>query len=510
MNTGRPKRNASKVENYRQYHLSGELSDSLQGRVAAAVATLQSPTKGTLPAHPRFRSSSTPSFKLCGKQVQSNKLRVSTTDLDLVATRGVNAKSIVSSALGANKAGTHRSSNRCTQSTGTSVVNKGPTRDSVRGESGEDQAQAATGASHTSNGPQGETPVVNRDASTSIDGTTDPTGTNPGTLPTHKWDEAARMEELQAELQEQRRKTADLETQLKQAQLRAELEAQKRIQKEWEMAMDKVKEAEEKKEQEHQERLKNIEAGSATPGDSPLEWLRKLTEEANKDKPSEQLIQLQKLAEQQKKLAEQAKALSGEGKGDPQVQKLLEQICGTEEVETTPKKDNQAAWMDQLQAALSHKPSSNQVDLQKEVLRHFLVSASKSATPSGATTLKPELLKKLQGEQDDFSMADWLSMLNKQELGEFNYLDNEENKLGKLRSGMLDKATSNILHKEVWPQKNLMEDWADEEVDFKEISFEQLVAGEVRTIELCTEPSQILGRLRLLRRMAYAKLRGYE
>ena len=37
-----------------------------------------------------------------------------------------------------------------------------------------------------------------------------------------------------------------------------------------------------------------------------------------------------------------------------------------------------------------------------------------------------------------------------------------------------------------------------------------MVAGEVRTIELCTEPAQIIGRLRLLRRLAYAKLRGYD
>ena len=47
-------------------------------------------------------------------------------------------------------------------------------------------------------------------------------------------------------------------------------------------------------------------------------------------------------------------------------------------------------------------------------------------------------------------------------------------------------------------------------MEFKNIQFEHMVAGEVRTIEMCTEPAQILGRLRLLRRMAYAKLRGYE
>ena len=65
----------------------------------------------------------------------------------------------------------------------------------------------------------------------------------------------------------------------------------------------------------------------------------------------------------------------------------------------------------------------------------------------------------------------------------------------KIRSGMLDKSTTNILCKEVWPQKNLGEDWAEEEIEFKQLKFEHLVAGETRTIETCTEPAQILGRL---------------
>ena len=42
------------------------------------------------------------------------------------------------------------------------------------------------------------------------------------------------------------------------------------------------------------------------------------------------------------------------------------------------------------------------------------------------------------------------------------------------------------------------------------MTFEHLVAGEVRTIEMATQPTEILGRLKLLRRMAYIKLRGYE
>ena len=46
--------------------------------------------------------------------------------------------------------------------------------------------------------------------------------------------------------------------------------------------------------------------------------------------------------------------------------------------------------------------------------------------------------------------------------------------------------------------------------EFRQIKFEHMVTGETRTIETCTDPAQILGRLRLLRRIAYLKLRGYE
>ena len=75
---------------------------------------------------------------------------------------------------------------------------------------------------------------------------------------------------------------------------------------------------------------------------------------------------------------------------------------------------------------------------------------------------------------------------------------------------MLDKASTNIQQKQVWPQQNLGEDWADEEIEFKQLRFEHLVTGETRTIETCTDPAEILGWLRLLRRIAYLKLRGYE
>ena len=106
-------------------------------------------------------------------------------------------------------------------------------------------------------------------------------------------------------------------------------------------------------------------------------------------------------------------------------------------------------------------------------------------------------------------MAEWLTSLNRQEESGsdvnrlINRLEEETECKGECRhvkkSGMLDKSTMNIRHKEVWPQKNLGEDWAEEEIEFKQLRFEHLVAEETRTIEMCIDPAQILGRLHLLR-----------
>ena len=112
-------------------------------------------------------------------------------------------------------------------------------------------------------------------------------------------------------------------------------------------------------------------------------------------------------------------------------------------------------------------------------------------------------------------MNEWLAHFNKEEEGEsllFSKLGEVEGECrhGKMKSGMLEKSSMNIRQKQTWPQKNLGEDWAEEELDFKQLRFEHLVAGETRTIETCTEPAQILGHLKLLSRIAYLKLRGYE
>ena len=223
---------------------------------------------------------------------------------------------------------------------------------------------------------------------------------------------------------------------------------------------------------------------------------------------------LQDLRSQQEELARQIADIEGGRQAEPSpFNPIQDMLAGRH----TPKTD-QGLLLEQIRAALGPKDPS--IDHNKTLLRALIMNQNKTSGTGGTNTLKPELLSKLMGDRE-FSMVEWLASLNKQDEGEsevnrlFNRLDEDldcrsECKHSKMKSGMLDKVTTNIQHKEVWPQKNLGEDWADEEMEFKQLKFEHLVAGETRTIETCTDPTQILRRLRLLRHIAYLKLRGID
>ena len=215
---------------------------------------------------------------------------------------------------------------------------------------------------------------------------------------------------------------------------------------------------------------------------------------------------IQEIREQQAELSRRLEQIQGQK--DPQediLTSLKKSVTGG------PTHDNQEVLLQQLRTALSGRKEE---DPNKMLLKALITQQNKVPGEGGTNTLKPQILNKIT---DSKSMAEWLANLNKQEegeseLGRYTFTGEEEGqgKQGKARSGMLDRATTNIQQKQVWPQQNLGEDWADEDVEFKQMRFEHLVAGESRTIETCADPAEILGRLRLLRRTAYLKLRGYD
>ena len=209
---------------------------------------------------------------------------------------------------------------------------------------------------------------------------------------------------------------------------------------------------------------------------------------------------------------EEVKAKAEEEKRK-KIQELKEQLkdfTGEEVNIGEPKKPvtNQQLLLQQLKSALEPKQNT---DPQQDILRALTVESNKTTGTGGTTTLRSDILN----PDTPMAMQDWLAQLNQQEEGEFlvslKHHDGEgEHRGTKSKSGMLEKASCSIKQKQTWPQKNLGEDWANEELEFKQLRFEHMAAGETRTIETCTEPAQILGRLRLLRRIAYLKLRGFE
>ena len=77
------------------------------------------------------------------------------------------------------------------------------------------------------------------------------------------------------------------------------------------------------------------------------------------------------------------------------------------------------------------------------------------------------------------------------------------------KSGMLAKPTHNIKRPAIWPHFNLQLAYAATPVAFAQLSFEQMVAGEIKTIRDSQDKVEAEGRLKLLSKLALLKARNY-
>ena len=346
--------------------------------------------------------------------------------------------------------------------------------------------------------------------------------------------EDATTAQLQEILGKNREASSLMESQLEQLRIRNEIEAEALKAQQWEKAMICLKTAREKMAEAHEKQLAEIQKMSeesiADANSVASGWLKKHLEDLNKNPTSYTTSEdeKRKLEEERKQEEEKAKKVEQLEQQQAEIQKKLAELKGTPTPPSTGDRgptsnilsdllagaqptNSQELLMQQLRTALTGKKEE---DPNKALLKALVNAQNRTGDPSGVNTLKPELMGKLLSDNHT-SMEEWLAGLNRQEEGEFEISHTKceqegECKHGKVKSGMLDRATSSVAHKQIWPQKNLGEDWAEDEVDYKHIKFEHLVAGETRTIEMCTEPAQILGRLKLLRRIAYLKLRGFE
>lgn len=78
----------------------------------------------------------------------------------------------------------------------------------------------------------------------------------------------------------------------------------------------------------------------------------------------------------------------------------------------------------------------------------------------------------------------------------------------KVKSGMYDKIADEVILKLKWPHKRLSRVWVPERVQPNQMTFEQVVAGEIAIILRSENPEEVRCRLHILQKLAYWNMQG--
>ena len=302
--------------------------------------------------------------------------------------------------------------------------------------------------------------------------------------------------DLTSLVESQNENNLKLQGQVEEMKLRNQLEVGQMQQEQWELAIDQLKMAWQAAAKEHQKNMNTIremtKISTSTTSNQAVAWLA-----TQLDSTSMPTL-IQKPSPNEKTLNGSINNISETGTPPPtdtkqlllaelkaqqaELQKRIEEVTATN---TTPQDDlvsmlrqaiasnnpktEQELLMEQIRTTLGKKEEER--DPNKALLKALITAQNKATGPYSTSTLKPDILHKLTN--DEFSMAEWLASLNKQEEGESEIsklLAKHESEESDCRldckhakkSGMLDKSTANIQRKEVWPQKKLGEDWAED------------------------------------------------
>ena len=279
---------------------------------------------------------------------------------------------------------------------------------------------------------------------------------------------SSEIEKLQQQVAKQKEARRKAEEQLEEMKLRNEMENERLQTEEWELAMTQLKEAREMATKVHEERMNSMKEmmekakETCTSQTGAPEWLQKQLEAvlADKAKTAPDITE-----EEARKKEERAKRLEFLRQQQKEIENQIKTLTGDIE-ESRPQEppSQQTTFLQQLHSLLTSKPEEGP---QKDILRAMTSGPNRTTGAGGVNTLKPEVLSRITGEPT--GMHEWLAQLNRADEGEWTEsLFCKDTQAGsKLKSGMLEKATTNILVKQVWPQKNLGEDWAEEELEFK-------------------------------------------
>ena len=223
--------------------------------------------------------------------------------------------------------------------------------------------------------------------------------------------------------------------------IRNELEVEKLKQKQWEVAKGQLCKTREHAEQEHTRILAELEgrvqAANKEASAQVLDWFSSQLPSSNPVvfDPEEEVKQkqLEALIEQQ-----------------AQISNKIAKIEGTASTSKPETRNSQEVLLHQLRGALAGK----QEDDDRTLLKALLTSQNKAPGEGGTNTLKPSILNNITSQGGGNNMAEWLASLNKHKEGESEFtkllaMGESEVRAGKARSGILDRATTNIQQKQV-------------------------------------------------------------
>lgn len=73
----------------------------------------------------------------------------------------------------------------------------------------------------------------------------------------------------------------------------------------------------------------------------------------------------------------------------------------------------------------------------------------------------------------------------------------------KIKSGMYAKVADDVVRQLKWPHKKLATRWVPARLQMNQLTFEQVVAGELAIIQRATDPEEVRSRIHILQKIAY-------
>lgn len=78
----------------------------------------------------------------------------------------------------------------------------------------------------------------------------------------------------------------------------------------------------------------------------------------------------------------------------------------------------------------------------------------------------------------------------------------------KLKSGMYAKVADDVVRQLKWPHKKLATRWVPNKLQMNQLTFEQVVAGELAIIQRSLDPEEVRSRIHILQKIAYWNMQG--